>query len=616
MDGSIINAIFGADTAPLAKGSTEADSIVSKFASRATAALGTLGITLGAGAILGFFKSVIEKGGALQDLSDRLQVGTDELQAWDFAVRQAGGSSEQANMTWDKSRKALDSLAAGQDTAIKQFAALGLKATDFVGLDLPSSLEKIARAYSENTDRAGAYDAVTDILGSKTAPALNAVLLQLGAEGFPAFVKGAEAAGQVMSKEAIARMDEFGDRVDALKGQLTTFGAVAFTAFGRLGDLVGITAAMVVNSMDGITTSINRADFVQEKLANTVVGKVLPALVETNEQKQKAKDIDEARTKFDDILTKGARDLLEPAQRLTELKREMKDQARKAVEAGSDELAMQNAMNKQAALAVEYRKLAKSEQDKLTAAMRLDKDTELEYAALVLKAAKGLTYEEQLRLDVFNLQRAELKRQLEVKLLLAKGVENLSAAERETLAALLTQGDTIKEQIRMKQLLIANISGQVTEEKKVTSELQNQLSIKQVSFSIKKGKADQDLSDRELQEKLNNLSNDMGNRLISVRTGGAGGLFDWTKKGDRFNDPNQFDPLINLVQGELDAAQAEAARRAAFRRQYAQEGEKAFSHYSAFDEQTLRQYIRPEDQARTVKQADDISFIARKLGSL
>lgn len=472
--GSAITAVFGADTAPLAKGATEAEGIVGGFASKASAALGALGLTLGAGAIMGFFKSVIDKGGALADLSARLEVGTDELQAFDYAVRLAGGSTEQANAVWDKSRKALDSLAAGQESAVKQFAALGLNAADFIGLDLPASLEKITRGYAENKDAAGSYDAITDILGTKTAPQLNTVLLNLAAEGFPAFTAAAKAAGQVIDSEAIARMDEFGDRLDTLKGRLTTWGATVFNVIGKAFDGVGAGAAMLVNAFDGVETSINRADFIAEK-ADATIKKVLPALTQTTEQLKAQKDIQAERTKFEDIIAKAALEQLAPAAKLAELKRQMATHAAEAVAAGDDELAMQKAMNAQATLAVEYRKLSRAEQEKLTAAMRLGKDDELEYARLMVKGTQNLTYEEGLRLNVLKLQQTELKNQYETKQILAKGVENLTAADKTRLAELFRQKTLIAEQVEGINAEITATQRHRTAAEGVTAELDRQV---------------------------------------------------------------------------------------------------------------------------------------------
>lgn len=452
--GPSVTATFGADTGPLAKGSTEATGIVAGFASSATAALSTLGLTLGAGAILGFFKTVIEKGGALQDLSDRLEVGTDELQAFDFAVRQAGGTTEMANSAWDKSRKALDSLAAGQEGVVKQFAALGLGASDFIGLDLPASLEKITRGYSENTERAGAYDAVMDILGSRSAPQLNAVLLKLAADGFPAFIKGAKDAGQVMSSEAVARMDEFGDRADALKGKLMSWGASVFNALGRAADGMGIVWAYWANAADGIETSINRTDFIAEKAVKTIKT-ITPALVETTEQLKRQKDIKEESAKWDTIVAKATLDQLEPSAKLVELQRRMMEFAAKAAAAGTDELARQKAMNAGGEIALEIRKLETAERTKLTAAMRLGKDEELEYAKLAVKATKGLTAEEGVRLNVLKLQQAQLKNEYEIKTILGKGVLNLTADDKARLDILFKQNTLLEEQKKQADALIA-----------------------------------------------------------------------------------------------------------------------------------------------------------------
>lgn len=588
--GSSIQATFGADTAPLAKGAVDAENIVTGFGSKATAALGALGITLGAGAIAGFFKSVIEKGGALQDLSDRLGVGTDELQAFDFMVRQAGGSTEQANATWDKSRKALDSLAAGQDTAVKQFAALGLKASDFIGLNLPQSLEKITRAYAENADAAGTYDAITDILGTKSAPQLNTVLLKLAAEGFPAFVGAAKAAGQVMESDAIARMDEFGDRIDALKGRLTSWGAVAFNVFGRITDGLGAVGAMALNAFDGLETSINRTDFVAEK-ADAAVKKILPALTQTTEQLKAQKDIAEQRAKWDEMIAKAALDQLEPAGKLLELKRRIQEQADLAVKAGSDELEYQKAMNKGAEYALEYRKLDTAERKKVTDAMRLDKETELEYARLVVKSAQGLTYEEGQRLEALKLQQAVQKNEYETKGLLSKGVENLTLADKARLAELFKQKDNLTEQIALKKKLTTATETQAVAEEKVTKFVREQW---EISISTIRGKENKDLSDRELQEKINTLKSQL--------------------EKDKLSDPfGKYAYLSNTQRQDLSNAEFEVNRRASFRRSYAQEGEAAFTRYSAFDEQTLRNYIRPEDEKRAQQQADNINDIALRL---
>ena len=173
----------------------------------------TLLPVISAGAVTGFFKTILQDAGALQDLSDRLDVSTDSLQAFNFAVTQAGGKTEDAAIMWDRARKSVDALVSGMPEAAKQFEAIGLSAKDFVGLNMEQSLEKIARAYRENSEAAGAYNAVTDILGTKTAPRLLVALNQLASDGFDGLTKSAKSSMQVMDSEVIAKLDDFGDRM-------------------------------------------------------------------------------------------------------------------------------------------------------------------------------------------------------------------------------------------------------------------------------------------------------------------------------------------------------------------------------------------------------------------
>jgi hypothetical protein len=197
--------------------------VVNKF----NQVLGALGVGISLGGLISFFKEVADKTGKIQDLSERLGASTDALQAFSYASQQAGATTEQATAAWDKAKRAVDSLVAGEATAAKMFGRIGLSAKDFIGLNMDQSLERIASGYRANEGAAGAYEAVTDILGSKTAPRLNTVLLQLGAEGFQAFIDQAQKAGHLIGGETIKAVDTFGDALEREKGRLNTWGANA-----------------------------------------------------------------------------------------------------------------------------------------------------------------------------------------------------------------------------------------------------------------------------------------------------------------------------------------------------------------------------------------------------
>jgi hypothetical protein len=274
-----------------------------------------VGAALTVGSVVGFFKTVAEKAGALQDLSDRLGVGTDALQAFDHNVKQAGGSSEQAVQAWDKGRKALDNLAIGNEAATEQFARLGLSAKSFVGLNLEQSLELIAKGYKENAGEAGAYDAITDILGSKSAPALLVALTQLGEEGFGAMIKGAREAGVVIESETIAKIDTLGDTLDKQKTKLIAAGASVLGFVIKITEGAAALAANAVNVMQGLDVVPLEQS---AKKAEEAMKNVLPQIQKLTAEG--AKQVEQAVQK--DFAEKA---MLDRSVRLNLLKQEQKD---------------------------------------------------------------------------------------------------------------------------------------------------------------------------------------------------------------------------------------------------------------------------------------------------
>lgn len=215
---------------------------------------------------------------------------------------------------------------------------------------------------------------------------------------------------------------------------------------------------------------------------------------------------------------------------------------------------------------LEVRKKLDSEKTKIAGEQK-------EMAILLLKGEENLTEIEKERLKLLRGQTTEKQQQAEIELLLTKGVKNLTIQERERLEVLTGQAKAIQQQV----VGVAEMH--------------------RISIQSKAGLTDQELSDRELQEKIGNLRRNLNQAQIDDPTG-------------------QFSYLYNQDRSALSHAESEQAKRAQFRQLYGREGEAAFLRYSAFDEQRLRQYIRPEDEKRDTQQAQDIATIARKLTAL
>jgi hypothetical protein len=106
-------------------------------------------------------------------------------------------------------------------------------------------------AYVKNKDVAGAYDAVADILASKTLPKVQLGLERLANEGFPNLTKSAKDSMQVMDKEVISKLDDFGDRMARIGTSLKTMGAGIAGAIFNVADVAGALAGSAINKLEG-----------------------------------------------------------------------------------------------------------------------------------------------------------------------------------------------------------------------------------------------------------------------------------------------------------------------------------------------------------------------------
>lgn len=473
MVGASIQAAFGADTAPLAKGATEAQGIISRFAAGAQAALGAVGLALGAGQLVSFFRTIIDKAGELQDLSDRLDVSTDALQAFDYAARQAGATSEQVTATWDKAKRAVDSLLAGNKATAEQFAALGLSAKDFVGLNLEKALERIARAYGENANQAGAFEAVTEILGSRSAPKLNTAILQLSREGFGELIEKTRKAGVMLDKEGIQKFDELGDRLATLKQQAESYGSTIlkwglYYAEAQVAIRNFTQAALGMRELtprDTVKAAKEQAEAVAE------MNKALASA--TNELKQQ-RALEDERAKLGEILLRAKKDEAEGAARIRILEEERVKHLQAYLSLSDDVVAAQREFNKAAEIGLEIEKLHRKEREQAAKDRRLSTDEERELVVLMEKRAQGLNGQEQARLEVLQLQKTELEIQARLKAVLSGGAESLTEEDRKTVVALDRQLAIVRDQLQVRNSLLTSTASLVGLEAKRTQELATQ----------------------------------------------------------------------------------------------------------------------------------------------
>lgn len=560
--GTSIKAVFGADTAPLQKGAGEAEGIVGKLGG----AMSSLGVGFGIAAVVGFTKSVIDSAGKLADLSDRLGVSTDALQSFDHAAKLAGASSTETTQMWDRGRKSIDGLLAGTEAQIALFAKLHLTQQDLAGLPLEAQVEKIARAYQAAKGEAGAYEAITEILGTRSSPKLLVALDQLAGQGFAGLTSSAKAAGQVVDGEFIGAMDRLGDSLSIATGALKTAAGSVVGFFLSAMEKVGTLAGGVVYGGDAMVEALKKPGPAAAELAEKIEATTKAVVRQLASKQQLAALEAEDFKRLTDTLPVKDR-ILALENRALELRVQAAHAGQGTAEWAEKELAARRAF-------AEAAKLAAAE-DKSAATAR-------EQAADVhIRQQDELLKKERERKELAEKQRRE--------------AEGLDLPLAEQAKRLVEQGTSLNQ-------IVDTLRGRGFQEGEILKTLGLQTAevnkVYTMSIQIKRAtRTDDQLSDRELAEKISNMQ-----RVVELdaQNRAMGGWGDFA---------------AFLVRPDLQRAQEEQARRNRFRSQYSMMGERAFDLYSAFDEQTLRNYIRPEDERRAQQTLSTLQNIDARLRS-
>ena len=178
-----------------------------------------------AGAATGLF-ALVEQSAAsaaeIDDLAQRANIGTRELQRLSFAAAQAGAGPEQLADAFKTLDRQITEARKGTGPAAEAFRALGLSATALVGLNTEQRFGLIADALQRIDDPARQTKITLDLLGG-SADKLRPMLAG-GAEGLRQAGDEAERLGLVLSEDAIAAAAAFDDQIGATKAQLLAMG--------------------------------------------------------------------------------------------------------------------------------------------------------------------------------------------------------------------------------------------------------------------------------------------------------------------------------------------------------------------------------------------------------
>jgi hypothetical protein len=183
---------------------------------------GLSGVLVGGAAIAGiqkFVSSIVEAASALQDTSDAIGVGTDELQSWGLLAERASIKQETFNSALEKFSKTIGDASIKGGPALKFFQALGVNVKGGTTQAFYQFADAVAKTGSVQQQNS----LVTTAFGKKMAN-LTPILAE-GSKALKDQVAQFSASGQIIQRDAIPKIDALGDAWSDLKRQFVATGA-------------------------------------------------------------------------------------------------------------------------------------------------------------------------------------------------------------------------------------------------------------------------------------------------------------------------------------------------------------------------------------------------------
>jgi hypothetical protein len=210
-------AVFDVDTAKAATKVKALDKEVSHakgtFALLAKSALGAFAVH----SVKEFLEGQIELGSQINDTADKLGVGTDELQKFQFAAGLTGVGAEEAAKALGFLNKNMGEALGGGAEQAKTFAELGVSIKDGAGnvRELGDVIPELADAFGKMGSQQERTATAMKLFGKSGAALLP--MLNGGSEEMKKLNAQFDALGLGIDEDFIKKADEAGDQIDILK---------------------------------------------------------------------------------------------------------------------------------------------------------------------------------------------------------------------------------------------------------------------------------------------------------------------------------------------------------------------------------------------------------------
>lgn len=203
-------------------------------ASRTSSALGGIGRMVVAAfaveRVIAFGQHVVETAGKISDLADRTGLGTREIQRFQYAAEQSGGSLEAVAQATGSLN---DKLVEGNAGTVAALQSVNLSLEQLRAMRPGEAFETVADAVGRIPDPMVRSQVAIELLGRS-----GQVLLPAMVAGFKGVGDEAERLGLVIAEQDVKALDDFGDAWSRLQTRVT-----AATA-GMLVDIMRITEGL------------------------------------------------------------------------------------------------------------------------------------------------------------------------------------------------------------------------------------------------------------------------------------------------------------------------------------------------------------------------------------
>jgi hypothetical protein len=168
--------------------------------------IGAIGGVASIGMLEEVVRHTVEYGEQVSILSQRLGIGTDAVQAWDYALKLNGTSLEAHAKTFEKLAMSRKQAMEGNEKQIASFKALGVTIDDLKSKRLEDIALQIAEAFQSGDPQ----KLIADLreVGGRRAGEMVAAFR----DGLADLVREAKDAGVVMSKEVVEGLREAADK--------------------------------------------------------------------------------------------------------------------------------------------------------------------------------------------------------------------------------------------------------------------------------------------------------------------------------------------------------------------------------------------------------------------